>query len=154
MPERIQRKRTKGWRMPEGAVYVGRPTIFGNPFQVVRSKCCPTVDVMDDNGVTYVVDHTWAHVNAWTDADRPGAWKWARREAVRLYADEMTYWFGGRLKHDAPFRDAVESLRGKDLACWCPLDQPCHADVLLEIANERAALVAAKGCDGGEEEGA
>ena len=26
-------------------------------------------------------------------------------------------------------------LRGKDLACWCPLDQPCHADVLLEIAN-------------------
>lgn len=26
-------------------------------------------------------------------------------------------------------------LRGKDLACWCPLDQPCHADVLLELAN-------------------
>jgi hypothetical protein len=29
----------------------------------------------------------------------------------------------------------IEELRGKDLACWCPLDQPCHADVLLEIAN-------------------
>jgi len=29
----------------------------------------------------------------------------------------------------------VEELRGKNLACWCPLDQPCHADVLLEIAN-------------------
>ena len=28
-----------------------------------------------------------------------------------------------------------EELAGKDLACWCPLDQPCHADVLLEIAN-------------------
>lgn len=28
-----------------------------------------------------------------------------------------------------------EKLRGKNLACWCPLDQPCHADVLLEIAN-------------------
>lgn len=28
------------------------------------------------------------------------------------------------------------TLRGKNLACWCPLDgQPCHADVLLEIAN-------------------
>jgi len=27
-------------------------------------------------------------------------------------------------------------LRGKDLACWCPLDKPCHADVLLEIANK------------------
>jgi Domain of unknown function (DUF4326) len=26
-------------------------------------------------------------------------------------------------------------LAGKDLACWCPLDQPCHAVVLLELAN-------------------
>ena len=26
-------------------------------------------------------------------------------------------------------------LAGKALVCWCPLDQPCHADVLLEIAN-------------------
>ena len=30
----------------------------------------------------------------------------------------------------------IRELRGKDLACWCPLDQPCHADVLLEIANK------------------
>ena len=34
MPERIQRKRTRGWRMPEGAVYVGRPTKWGNLFKV------------------------------------------------------------------------------------------------------------------------
>ena len=27
------------------------------------------------------------------------------------------------------------ALRGRDLACWCPLDQPCHADVLLSLAN-------------------
>jgi len=31
---------------------------------------------------------------------------------------------------------AVRELRGKNLACWCPLDQPCHADVLLELANQ------------------
>lgn len=30
----------------------------------------------------------------------------------------------------------VHELRGKNLACWCPLDQPCHADVLLELANK------------------
>ena len=30
---------------------------------------------------------------------------------------------------------AIAGLRGKNLACWCPLDQPCHADVLLELAN-------------------
>lgn len=31
-PTRIQRKRTKGWKMPEGAIYVGRPTQWGNPW--------------------------------------------------------------------------------------------------------------------------
>lgn len=30
---------------------------------------------------------------------------------------------------------AAEQLRGKNLACWCPLDGPCHATTLLEIAN-------------------
>lgn len=33
------------------------------------------------------------------------------------------------------FMDKVKELRGKNLACWCRLDQPCHADVLLELAN-------------------
>lgn len=32
--------------------------------------------------------------------------------------------------------ELIAPLRGKNLACWCPLDQPCHADVLLEIANK------------------
>jgi hypothetical protein len=31
--------------------------------------------------------------------------------------------------------DVQRELRGWDLACYCPLDQPCHADVLLELAN-------------------
>ena len=35
MAERIQRRRSAGWRMPPGAVYVGRPTRFGNPFPVL-----------------------------------------------------------------------------------------------------------------------
>jgi len=81
-PKRIQRRRTKGWRMPEGAVYVGRPTRFGNPFRTG----VPAMDV---------------------DAYRG----WISQAQARAF------------------------LRGKDLACWCKLDQPCHADVLLEIAN-------------------
>lgn len=32
---------------------------------------------------------------------------------------------------------AVRELRGKNLSCWCALDQPCHADVLLELANDQ-----------------
>jgi len=35
-PKRIQRKRTKGWRMPENSVYVGRPTKWGNKFSVAQ----------------------------------------------------------------------------------------------------------------------
>jgi len=31
--------------------------------------------------------------------------------------------------------DAKKELCGKNISCWCPLDQPCHADVLLELAN-------------------
>ena len=42
-----------------------------------------------------------------------------------------------------PWSDVAE-LRGKDLACWCPLDQPCHADVLLEIANRQIKAVPEK----------
>jgi hypothetical protein len=31
---------------------------------------------------------------------------------------------------------AIKELGGKDLCCWCPLDKPCHADILLDLANE------------------
>jgi len=31
----------------------------------------------------------------------------------------------------------VAELRGKNLACWCSARAPCHADLLLEIANRR-----------------
>ena len=53
--------------------------------------------------------------------------------------EEAVCRFGDMMADDALRRDycfpAVEPLRGKNLACWCPLDQPCHADVLLELAN-------------------
>jgi hypothetical protein len=57
---------------------------------------------------------------------------------------------GGGTVHDrleaiALYRDEVDpqvvrrELRGRDLACWCRPDEPCHADVLLEIANREPA---------------
>lgn len=36
-------------------------------------------------------------------------------------------------------RTNILQLRGKSLACWCPEATPCHADVLLRLANARAA---------------
>ena len=50
-----------------------------------------------------------------------------RQAAVDVFRETIPHW------HDDIRRD----LRGKDLACYCPLDEPCHADVLLEIANDK-----------------
>ena len=49
----------------------------------------------------------------------------ARAEAVELYKRNI-----GLLTNAI-----VQELRGKNLACWCPLDKKCHADVLLRLAN-------------------
>jgi hypothetical protein len=45
------------------------------------------------------------------------------------------YWMRWIEKAPEDLKQPFAPLRGKDLACWCPLDQPCHADVLLELAN-------------------
>jgi|HubBroStandDraft_6_1064221.scaffolds.fasta_scaffold04948_10 hypothetical protein len=87
-PRRVQRKRTKGWKMPPNTVYVGRPTRWRNPYRV---------------GTCLIGD---------------------AESAVMAFRANL------------PLGDAwLSPLRGKNLACWCSLDQPCHADVLLEIAN-------------------
>jgi len=124
MPQRIQRRRVKGWRMPEGAVYVGRGSKWGNPFRVYQCRCCPVRrwDIIDENGITYVADHSWR--GKLSGLTQQLEREYCERAAVTLFADIVA------LTLD------LESLRGRDLACWCPLDQqPCHADVLLELAN-------------------
>ena len=99
MPERIQLRRAKGWRKPDGAVTVARPSSWGNPFRldaVVRTD--------DDVEVTLDRDAMIALYRRWL-AERPELVEKARAE-----------------------------LAGRDLACWCPLDAACHADVLLRVA--------------------
>ncbi len=54
-----------------------------------------------------------------------------RERLVRLFYAHLTSTAPGHAFADQARRE----LRGKNLACWCPLDGPCHADVLLEIAN-------------------
>lgn len=55
----------------------------------------------------------------------------AADEAVRRYREDL---LAGQL--EVTLDDVRRELRGKDLACWCPPEQPCHGDVLLELANE------------------
>lgn len=106
-PKRIQRQRAKGWRMPDGAIYVGRPTRWGNPYRVAHEM---VVDTRHDH--EYVC--------------APGA---RHAVATRHFREDLV---DGRLDISL---DDLDALRGHDLACWCPLDAPCHADVLLELAN-------------------
>lgn len=54
--------------------------------------------------------------------------------AVQCYRER----YEAALRQWESTRIAMEELRGKNLACWCPLDSPCHADVLLELANRDA----------------
>ena len=55
-----------------------------------------------------------------------------RARVVELYRHDLE---AGRLSFTED--DVRRELAGFDLACWCPLDGPCHADVLLEVANAR-----------------
>lgn len=55
-----------------------------------------------------------------------------RADAVSLF---RAWLFSGR-GPSAPTDADIAALRGKNLMCWCPLDQPCHADVLLDLANK------------------
>ncbi len=72
------------------------------------------------------------HSPAWLAAARPADKPSLRAESVAQFRRAL-------LKADGalPFtsEDVRRELRGKNLACWCPSDQPCHADVLLEVAN-------------------
>jgi hypothetical protein len=53
-----------------------------------------------------------------------------RAAAVQRFRDDLV---AGRLAFTTS--DVQRELAGKDLACWCPLDEPCHADVLLDVAS-------------------
>lgn len=124
-PQRLQRRRRRGWRMPDGAVYVGRPTIWGNPFLVTRSS-----DYHGLPGSWFVraEDGSLHHPHVDTQTA-------ARRTAVDLYAQHVV--------HDTDARVTVSMIRsqlaGRDLVCWCPRDEPCHADFLLAVANSRSS---------------
>lgn len=87
--------------MPDGAVYVGRPTVWGNPFETAeeyRKLAEAIVGISGQSHFHEVTLQQFANVNS---------------AMGRLF-----------------------QLRGKQLARWCSLDKPCHADFLAELANK------------------
>lgn len=114
-PRRIQLRRTKGWRMPENTVSVARPGKFGNPFTI--EAAIDSEYATNDTARAFVVECFRDWLTNWSATGRN--W-WQGPESDR---------------RKATIEEGLPTLRGKNLACWCPLDQPCHADVLLELAN-------------------
>ena len=97
LPERIQRTRAKGFKMPENTIYVGRPGKWGNPFKV---------------GEIFTRGAALMHF-----------------ENI-FKSDESIFDIGY-----PSISEIKKELKGKNLACWCPVGIPCHADILLKIAN-------------------
>jgi len=67
-----------------------------------------------------LIGDAWGHSHYVKDAET----------AVSLFQHDLV---NDVLLHDPDF---LEPLRGRNLACWCRLDAPCHADVLLRLANQ------------------
>lgn len=134
-PRRVQLSRAKGWRKPPNTVVVARPSRWGNwyiittPFGMYPNERYTTdkrtllVAAVDKRG--HFTGSRWSGFNSRSEA---------AEFAVDLYRRALIATY---VLPDGPLdRDFyLGELRGKNLACWCPLDQPCHADVLLELAN-------------------
>ncbi|WP_173087344.1 DUF4326 domain-containing protein [Devosia sp. 1635] len=114
-PVRVQLSRKKGWRMPPNTVKVCRPSMFGNPF--IHTDVAEAVKAYRElcSGGTKSFEMGPGKLQ-FADNCHPNTLHWA---------------FPDWLK-----KEGLSQIRGKNLACWCPLNKPCHADVLLELANQ------------------
>lgn len=110
LPKRIQRKRTKGWKMPENTVIVDRTSRWGNPYVIGEPV-------------------SRSQVKKW-------GWNFYDLSYIAVDAADAVRRFTGCIAmDDCMIAEVRKRLRGKNLACFCDPSQPCHADVLLEIAN-------------------
>lgn len=110
-PVGIQRRRTKGWRMPPNTVNVARPSKWGNRWRVgdvaqrfSKEKICETFTIE------------------------------TQEQAVACFREEMEQHLANPKAAPCVIA-ALHELRGKNLACWCDLSRPCHRNVLLDLAN-------------------
>lgn len=117
-PQRIQRRRTRGWTMPKGAIAVSRPSEFANPFRITvgtEAKTGKRIHMVEGTNNVWICDSKeHAHEVATALFDL-----WAQHPAQRTWRNR-----------------ARLMLRGHDLACWCGLDVDCHGDPLLLIVSQ------------------
>lgn len=138
-PTRITLSRAKGWRKPEGAIVVSRPSIWGNPWKP------------GNPGMFWLPNR-----NPWCPplSGQPVGEELSQGQCLNLYLQGL---YGGLIPirhlpaqlnkngrriarilirhHFAIINARLPELRGHDLCCWCQPGEPCHADVLIRMAN-------------------
>lgn len=117
--KRIQRKRTKGWKMPENSKYIGRPTKWGNPFKLTDDGYIMCYSIGRKKLDPWII---WSATGGFTLTDIVELYeRWIKAE---LYNFEFL-----------PAPPSIIELKGMDLACFCSLSSPCHADVLIKLLS-------------------
>lgn len=127
-PKRLQRRRVKGWRKPDNCVIVDRTSRYGNMFAVrpCDSGCCWRIE--DPKGIA----ERSGQPNSFSTPEE------ARKRACELY--QLHTGPMGVYEFDDVDR-VIQALRGKDLACPCPLPEPGEIDwrhaaqTLIPLAN-------------------
>lgn len=122
-PQRIQLSRRKGFDLQAASralnglpcKVVARPTRYGNPFVVARSP--------GGKPTTWDVLYRGELLCCYR----------RREDAIRLAIEK----FCGLMLTDGVRKKAARDLQGYNVACWCRVGEPCHADILLEFANAR-----------------
>jgi hypothetical protein len=111
MPLRIQRSRRRGARLPPGAMLCTRPLRFGNPFRIGKLPCPATLAL----------------------------WGWKLKRPEQLIARDAAHaarlFFAALVLDPKGTAEVRAKLAGRNCACWCGLDEPCHVDILIAVAN-------------------
>lgn len=118
IPVRVQRRRTKGWKMPDNTLSATRPGKFGNPYKI--GDHCGWAIIRRDLGNRSLRDVL---------IEKYG-------EPIYKTTEDTIEGFKQKVMASEAFQRMIKrKFRGKNIACWCKLTNPCHVDFLLEVAN-------------------
>lgn len=114
--ERIQRKRTKGWRSPPKTRFCGRPTVYANHYKIVFK------------GVKGFVI-----LNTINDKEE-GRHYATKAEATKRACELHSFFLHRKYQTDDALREFLEPLRAYDyLSCFCSKHEQCHVDYLIVL---------------------
>jgi hypothetical protein len=118
-PKRIQRKRAKGFRLPDKTLCISRPGVWGNIYPV--SEFGDLALPLFRNSLCGI----------WNPSLLDGHPEALRGKAYDLHCK----WVGQFAQHPLDvLRDILP--RYHFIACWCRLDRECHGDIMLEVAYQ------------------